>query len=107
MKLLRRQFLQFAAGAGILPAMPRFARAQPLTRPIRIVVGYPAGITPDIVARIVGQRLSPRIGQQFVIENKPGAGTSIAAEEVVRSSADGSSLLLVAAANTINTSVSY
>lgn len=105
MKLLRRQFLQFAAGAGILPAMPRFARAQPLTRPIRIVVGYPAGITPDIVARIVGQRLSPRIGQQFVIENKPGAGTSIAAEEVVRSSADGSSLLLVAAANTINTSL--
>ena len=106
MKLPRRKFLQLAAGASGLPTMSRLASAQswPI-RPIRIVVGYPAGITPDIVARLVGQRISPKIGQQFIIENRPGAGTSIAAEEVVRSPADGYSLLMVAAANTINTSL--
>ena len=69
------------------------------------LVGYPAGITPDTAARLVGQQLSPRLGQPFVIENRPGAGTSIAAETVVRSPPDGYSLLLVAAANTINTSL--
>jgi tripartite-type tricarboxylate transporter receptor subunit TctC len=74
-------------------------------RPVRVVVGYPAGIAPDIVARLLGQRLTPRLGQQFVIENRPGAGTSIATEDVVRAPADGYTLLLAAAANTINTAL--
>jgi tripartite-type tricarboxylate transporter receptor subunit TctC len=106
MKLHRRQFLHLAAGAAVLPSVSRLAWGQSWpTRPIRIFVGYPAGITPDTVARLVGQQLSPRLGQPFVIENRPGAGTSIAAETVVRSPPDGYSLLLVAAANTINTSL--
>jgi tripartite-type tricarboxylate transporter receptor subunit TctC len=106
MQLPRRKLLKLAVGAAALPAAPRFARAQswPL-RPVRIVVGYPAGIVPDIVARLVGDRLSSRLGQQFVVENRPGAGTSIAADDVVRAPADGYTLLLVAAANTINTSL--
>ena len=106
MKLHRRQFLHLAAGAAVLPSVSRLAWGQSWpTRPIRIFVGYPAGITPDTAARLVGQQLSPRLGQPFVIENRPGAGTSIAAETVVRSPPDGYSLLLVAAANTINTSL--
>jgi tripartite-type tricarboxylate transporter receptor subunit TctC len=106
MQLPRRKLLRLAAAAGALPTLSRLALAQSWpTRPIRVVVGYPAGITPDIVARLVGQRVAAKIGQQIIVENRPGAGTSIAAEEVVRSPADGYSLLMVAAANTINTTL--
>jgi tripartite-type tricarboxylate transporter receptor subunit TctC len=102
----RRRFLSLAAGAAILPALPHpaFAQSWP-ARPVRVIVGYPAGIVPDIVTRLVGQHLSSRLGQQFVVENRPGAGTSIAAEDVVRAAADGYTLLLAAAANAINTSL--
>jgi tripartite-type tricarboxylate transporter receptor subunit TctC len=106
MKPFRRQVLRLAAGAAVAAAVPRLARAQSWpTRPIRIVVGYPAGITPDIVARLVAQRLALRRGQQVIVENRPGAGTSIAAEDVVKSPGDGYTLLLTAAANTINTAL--
>jgi tripartite-type tricarboxylate transporter receptor subunit TctC len=103
MKLPRRQFLHLAAGAAALPAVSRIARAQTYpTRPVRIVVGFPAGGTSDIVARVLGQWLSERVGQQFVIENRPGAGSNLAAEAVVRAAPDGYTLLLIAGANTIN-----
>lgn len=106
MTFSRRKFLYFAASAAAPLAATRVALAQSWpARPVRVVVGYPAGITPDIVARLVAQRLSARLGQPFIVENKPGAGTSIAAEEVVRAQPDGYTLLLTAAANTINTSL--
>jgi len=102
----RRRVLNLAAGAAALLPVSRVSRAQSWpVRPVRIIVGYPAGIAPDIVARIIGQRLSSQFNQQFIVENKPGAGTSIAAEAVVRAPADGYTLLLAAAANTINTSL--
>src|SRR5579862_6976421 len=105
-QLPRRRILKLAVGAAALPSFSRFARAQSWPqRPVRIIVGYPAGIAPDIVARLMGDRLSQRLGQQFIVENRPGAGTSIAADDVVRAAADGYTLLLVAAANTINTSL--
>src|SRR5262245_16197079 len=104
MKLPRRQFLHLAAGAAALPAASRVARAQAYpTRPVRIIVGVPPGGGIDIGARLIGQWLSERLGQQFVIENRPGAGTNIATEAVVRAPADGYTLLLVTAANAINT----
>src|ERR1700690_3272497 len=97
MKLQRRQFLHLAAGAAALPAVSRVARAQTYpTRPVRIIVGAAAGGPQDIVARLIGQWLSDRLGQQFVIENRPGAGSNIAAEVVVHASADGYTLLIVA-----------
>jgi tripartite-type tricarboxylate transporter receptor subunit TctC len=103
MKLPRRNFLHLAAGAAALPAVSRFARAQAYpSRPVRIVVGFTAGSASDIVARLVGQWLSERLGQPFVIENRPGAGSNIATEAVVRSPPDGYTLLLVNPANTIN-----
>ena len=103
MKLPRRRFLQLAAGAAMLPAVSRIARAQAYpTRPVRIVVGFtPAGAT-DILARLIGQWLSERLGQPFVVENRPGAGSNIGTEAVVRAPADGHTLLLVAPANAIN-----
>ena len=97
MKLPRRNFLHLAAGVAALPAVSRFAWAQSYpSRPVRIVVGLTAGSASDIVARIMGQWLSERLGQPFVIENRPGAGTNIAAEAVVRSTPDGYMLLLAA-----------
>ena len=103
MKLPRRTFLQLAAGAAALPAIERIAKAQGYpTRPVRIIVPYPPGGTSDISARLIGQWLSERLGQQFVIENRPGGGTNLGTEAVVRASADGTTLLLVTAANAIN-----
>jgi tripartite-type tricarboxylate transporter receptor subunit TctC len=103
MKLPRRQFLHLAAGAAALPVGPRiaFAQAYP-TRPVRLIVGLVAGGGADIVARVIGQWLSERLGQQFVIENRPGAGTIVATEAVVRAPADGYTLLMVLTANAIN-----
>src|SRR6266498_2595016 len=99
----RRNFLRLAAGVAALPAMSRIARAQAYpTRPVRIVVGFAPGGGVDITARLIGQWLSERLGQQFIIENRPGAGTNIATEAVVRSPPDGYTLLLVNSTNAIN-----
>src|SRR5262245_21137112 len=99
----RRQFLHLAAGAAALPAVSRIARAQAYpTRPVRLIIGIVPGSGPDIVGRLLGQWLSDRLGRPFVIENRPGAGTNIATEAVVRSPADGYTLLLVTGANAIN-----
>jgi len=103
MKLPRRNFLHLAAGAAALPALSRIARAQTYPmRPVRIIVGQAAGSGSDIAARLLGQRLSERLGQPFVVENRPGAGGNIATEAVVRALPDGYTLLLVTAANAIN-----
>jgi tripartite-type tricarboxylate transporter receptor subunit TctC len=103
MKLPRRRFLHLAAGAAALPALSRFSWAQAYpTRPVRIFVGFPAGLTPDIVARLVGQTLSERLGQQFVVENRPGAAGNLATEAVVRAPPDGYTLLLANGANAIS-----
>jgi tripartite-type tricarboxylate transporter receptor subunit TctC len=103
MKLPRREFLHLTVVAGALPAFSRLARAQAYpTRPVRIVVGFAPGGGVDITARLIGQWLSERLGQQFIIENRPGAGTNIATEAVVRAPADGYTLLLVNAANAVN-----
>jgi tripartite-type tricarboxylate transporter receptor subunit TctC len=103
MKLPRRNFLHLAAGAAALPAVSRIAWAQAYpSRPVRIIVGFAAATGADILARLMGQWLSERLGQQFVIENRPGAGTNIATEAVVRSAPDGYALLAVSPANAIN-----
>jgi tripartite-type tricarboxylate transporter receptor subunit TctC len=103
MKLPRRSFLHLAARAAALPAVSRIAWAQTYpTRPIRIIVGFAAGGTTDIAARLIGQSLSERLGQPVVIENRPGASTNIATEAVVRAPADGYTLLAVTATNTVN-----
>jgi tripartite-type tricarboxylate transporter receptor subunit TctC len=104
-KLARRQFLHLAPAIA-LPVVSRIAWAQTYpARPVRIVVGLTAGSASDIVARIMGQWLSERLGQQFIVENRPGAGTNIAAEAVVRSVPDGYTLLLAASPNAINASL--
>ncbi|MGE5780427.1 MAG: Bug family tripartite tricarboxylate transporter substrate binding protein, partial [Hyphomicrobiales bacterium] len=103
MKLPRRYFLHLAAGAAALPAVSRVARAQAYpTRPVRLIVPVAPGGAYDLVARLMGQWLSEQLGQPFIIENRPGAGTNIGTEAVVRAPADGYTLLLVAAANAIN-----
>jgi tripartite-type tricarboxylate transporter receptor subunit TctC len=102
-RLRRRQFLHLAAGAVALPMLPRVANAQVYpTRPVRIIVGFAAGSTGDILGRLIGQWLSERLGQPFIIENRPGAGGNIATETVVRALPDGYALLLVAGSNTVN-----
>jgi tripartite-type tricarboxylate transporter receptor subunit TctC len=103
MKLPRRQFLHLAAGAAVLPAVSLVARAQAYpSRPVRIIVGFaPAGAT-DIMARLIGQWLSERLGQQFVIENRPGAGSNIGTEVVVNAPPDGYTLLVATSVNAIN-----
>jgi tripartite-type tricarboxylate transporter receptor subunit TctC len=106
MELPRRNFLHLAAGAATLPAVSGIARAQGYpTRPVRWVVGLAAGGGADILARLMGQWLSERLGQQFVIENRPGAGTNIATETVVRASPDGYTLLMVLPPNAVNASL--
>jgi len=99
----RRRLLHIAAGAVVLPALSRFAWAQTYpTQPVRIIVGLAPGGTTDIVARLIGQWLSERLGQQFVIENRTGAGGNIGTEAVVNASPDGYTLLLIDSSNTIN-----
>jgi tripartite-type tricarboxylate transporter receptor subunit TctC len=99
----RRRFLHVAAGAAVLPALSGLASAQTYpTRPVRIIVGFAAGGPNDILARLIGQWLSERLGQPFIIENRPGAGSNIATEAVVRAVPDGYTLLLVGTPNAIN-----
>jgi tripartite-type tricarboxylate transporter receptor subunit TctC len=103
MKLPRRRFLHLAAGAAALPAVSRVATAQAYpSRPVHLLVGFGAGGTPDIIARLMGQWLSDRLGQQFVIENRPVGGTNIATEAVVRAPPDGYTLLNISTTNAIN-----
>jgi tripartite-type tricarboxylate transporter receptor subunit TctC len=103
MKLRRRQFLHLAACAAALPTLSRFAWAQTYPmRPVHIIVGFAAGGPNDISARLIGQWLSDRLGQPFVVENRPGAGSNVATEFVARAPADGYTLLLVAAPAAIN-----
>jgi tripartite-type tricarboxylate transporter receptor subunit TctC len=103
MKLSRRTFLHLVAGAAALSLAPHLARAQAYpSRPVRWIVPFPPGGGTDVVARLMGQWMSERLGQPFVIENRPGAGTNIGTEAVVRAPPDGYTLLLVASVNTIN-----
>jgi tripartite-type tricarboxylate transporter receptor subunit TctC len=103
MKFARREFLQLAAGAAALSVLPRTASALDYpTRPVRIIVGFAAGGGLDIVARLMGQCLSQRLGESFVVENRPGANSNIGTEVVVRAPPDGYTLLLISAANAIN-----
>jgi tripartite-type tricarboxylate transporter receptor subunit TctC len=106
MKLPRRNFLHVAAGAAALPALARFAWAQAYpSRPVRIIVGFAAGGTTDIISRLIGQWLSERLGQQFIIENRPGASANLATEAVVRAPPDGYTLLALVATNAVNASL--
>jgi tripartite-type tricarboxylate transporter receptor subunit TctC len=106
MKLQRRRFLHLAAGAAALPALPRLALALDYpTRPVRIVVPYPAGIAPDIVARLVAQSLSERLKQQFIVDNRPGGASNVGTAIVAHAPADGYTLLIVTTTNAINTSL--
>jgi len=106
MELRRRSFLRLAAAAAALPAVSRAAWAQNYpARPVRLMVGYPAGYGPDIVGRLVAQSLSDRLGQQFVVENRPGAGSNFATELVVRAEPDGYMLLLLTSTNAVNASL--
>jgi len=108
MTLPRRKFLHFAAGAAALPATSQMARAQAYpARPVAIIVGFPAGGGSDMAARLTGQWLSQRLGQSFIIENRSGAGSNIAAEAAAQAVPDGYTLLLVTAANTINTTLHH
>jgi tripartite-type tricarboxylate transporter receptor subunit TctC len=103
MKLPRRTFLHLAAGAAALPMLPRIASALDYpTRPARIIVGYAAAGPTDITGRLVGQWLSQRLGQQFIVDNRPGAGSNVGTELVVQASPDGYTLLLVTTTNAIN-----
>jgi tripartite-type tricarboxylate transporter receptor subunit TctC len=103
MELPRRKFLRLAASAAAIPAFPRFATAQNYpARPVRVLVGSAAGGTQDILARLIGQWLSERFGQQFFVENRPGASGNIAAETVVKATPDGYTLLMVGPPNAIN-----
>ena len=102
----RRQFLHLAAGAAALPAVSRIARAQAYpSRPVRLIVTVPPGSAPDIIARLIGERLADRLGQPFIIENRPGAAGNIGTEVVVRAPPDGYTLLMVLSGNAINPAI--
>jgi len=104
----RRQFLHLAAGAAALPGIPCVAWAQPYpSRPVHIIVGFPGGSASDTTARLIGQWLSERLGQPFVIENRPGAASNLAAEAVVHAPPDGYTLLLVTSVNAINANLGF
>ena len=106
MRISRRKLLQWRADRSRLPALTRIASAQTYpARPVRLVVGFAAGGPNDITARIIAQWLSERLGQQFIVENRPGAGSNIATEFVVRAPADGYTLLLVPPPAAINTTL--
>src|SRR5204862_6153976 len=106
MKLPRRTFLHLAAGAAALPVVSRVAWAQNYpSRPVRIIVGFAPGGATDLMARLIGQWLSERLGQPFVIENRPGANSNIGTEAVVNAASDGHTLLLAASPNAINASL--
>src|SRR6266536_4092502 len=106
MKLPRRQFLHLAAGAVALPAVSRMARAQAYpSRPVRLIVPIAPGGASDITARLIGQWLSERLGQPFIIENRPGGGNNIGTEAVVRAPADGYTLLLCGITNATNATI--
>jgi tripartite-type tricarboxylate transporter receptor subunit TctC len=101
MKLARRTFLHLAASAAVLPIGTRIAQAQAYpSRPVRIIVPFAAGGGTDITARVIGQWLSDRLGQQFIIENRPGGGTNIGTEAAAKATADGYTLLMVGTSNT-------
>ena len=103
MKRSRRVFLCLAGSAAALPALPRFASALDYpTRPVHLVVGFPAGLSPDILARLVGQPLSERFGQQFIVDNRPGAASNIGTEVVAHAAPDGYTVLLTISGNAIN-----
>src|SRR5262245_836052 len=103
MKPPRRRFLHLAASAAALSAVPRAARPQAYpSRPVRFIVGFPAGNAPDIVARLIGQWLSDRLGQQFIVENRPGAGSNIGTEAALSAPADGYTLLMAVLTNVFN-----
>jgi tripartite-type tricarboxylate transporter receptor subunit TctC len=102
-EISRRQLVNLITGAAALPAFSRIARAETYpSRPVRIIVGFPPGGAADITARLIAQWLTERLGQPFIIENRPGAGTNIGTEAVAKSSADGYTVLLVSVANTVN-----
>jgi tripartite-type tricarboxylate transporter receptor subunit TctC len=107
MTIVRRRFLHLAAGAAATTSLPRAAAAalDYPARPVRLIVGFPAGTGPDVIARLIGQRLWDRLGQQFIVENRSGAGSSLAAQDVVAAPADGYTLLLAANANAVNASL--
>ena len=106
MTIPRRRFLQLACGAAALPALPRGALAQAYpARPVRLMVGFAAGQAIDILARLIGQSVSERLGQQFIVENRPGAGGNIAVDVVVRAPPDGYTLLVIGANNAINSTL--
>ena len=106
MRLPRRKFLQVAAGAAAMPTVARIARAQAYpARPVRVFVGQAAGSSSDITARLISQWVSQRLGQQFIVEVRPGAGGNIATEAAAAAPADGYTILLVNAQNTINQSL--
>ena len=106
MHLPRRTLLSLAAGAAALPAVSRNAAADDYpSRPVRILVGFPAGGTTDIIARLIGQPLTERFGQPFVTDNRPGANTNIAASTLAHAAPDGYTLMIIGATNTINASL--
>ena len=104
MRVHRRKFLHFAAAAtAALPALPRMARAETYpSRPVRIVVGFPPGAATDIIARLVADGLSQRLGQQFIVDNRPGAGSNIGAETAIKAPPDGYTLLAITVTNAVN-----
>jgi tripartite-type tricarboxylate transporter receptor subunit TctC len=106
MRLHRRRLLQLTAGAVALPAVSRVAKADTYpTRPVRIIVPYPAGIAPDLVTRLVANSVSQQLGQQFIVDNRPGGASNVGTEIVVRAAPDGYTLLTVTSTNTINSSL--